>query len=139
MGGAGDPLPGAIAAAVYRTGASFALGCLFGGLVRIFVLQHLVWSINSLTHLFGRRPYANPDHSTNLAWLALPTAGESWHNNHHAFPYSARLGLEWWELDPGWWLLVALRSCGLAWDLKCPTAEGKDEKCRPPAGALDAE
>ena len=123
-------LPGLAAAAVTRTWPGFALGCLVGGVARIAVVQHLVWSINSLTHMFGARPYANADLSSNLAWLALPTAGESWHNNHHAFPYSARLGLEWWQLDIGWWTLVALRTFGLAWEIKLPTAEGRSAKRR---------
>lgn len=121
-------LPGVLGAASTRSWSGFALGCLVGGAVRIAVVQNLVWSINSLTHMFGARPYANPDHSTNLRWLALPTAGESWHNNHHAFPYSARLGFEWWEPDAGWWLLAALRALGLVWDVKLPTEEGKAAK-----------
>jgi stearoyl-CoA desaturase (delta-9 desaturase) len=124
----GVVVPGLVAFAVYGTLESLGLGLLIGGGMRLFTVQHVTWAINSLTHYFGRKPYANHDHSTNLFWLSLPTAGEAWHNNHHAFPYSARLGLEWWQLDSGWWLLVTLRQLGLVWDLKLPTAEMKAAK-----------
>ncbi|HSI57142.1 MAG TPA: acyl-CoA desaturase [Ideonella sp.] len=124
----GIVLPGVIAGGVFQTAGSVLLGALIGGGMRIFTVQHVTWAINSLTHMFGRRPYRNGDHSSNLLWLSLPTTGESWHNNHHAFPYSARLGLEWWQLDPGWWLLVVLRRLGLVWDLKLPTVESKAAK-----------
>lgn len=120
--------PGVFSFLVFGTLESFLLGTLIGGLMRVFTVQHVTWAINSLTHFFGRKTYANHDSSTNLFWLSLPTAGESWHNNHHAFPYSARLGLEWWQLDSGWWLLVTLRRLGLVWDLKLPTAESKAAK-----------
>jgi stearoyl-CoA desaturase (delta-9 desaturase) len=126
----GIVLPGVVSAAVFQTWGSFFLGMLIGGAMRIFTVQHVTWAINSLTHMFGRQPYANPDRSSNLFWLSIPTAGESWHNNHHAFPYSARLGLEWWQLDSGWWLLVAMRSLGFVWDLKLPTAENKAARRR---------
>ena len=69
-------------------------GLLWGGAVRMLVLHHMTYSINSLCHFFGRRDYVTGDHSRNLAWLALPTFGEAWHNNHHAFPTSAHHGLE---------------------------------------------
>src|SRR5919197_4554785 len=74
---------------------------LWGGAVRIFFLHHMTYSINSLCHFFGRRPFSTTDESRNLAWLALPTFGEAWHNNHHAFPRSAMHGLRAWQLDPG--------------------------------------
>ena len=126
----GIVLPGVVSAAVFQTWGSFFLGMLIGGAMRIFTVQHVTWAINSLTHMFGAQPYANEDRSSNLLWLSIPTAGESWHNNHHAFPYSARLGLEWWELDSGWWLLVAMRSLGFVWDLKLPSAESKAARRR---------
>ncbi len=98
-------------------------GLLWGGLVRIFTVHHATWSINSITHLLGRRPYTTSDRSTNVAWLALPSAGESWHNAHHAFPSSARFGLRWWQVDLGWWLISALRATGLASEVKVPGLE----------------
>ena len=68
--------------------------------MRIFLLHHVTWSINSVCHFFGRRRFDVEDHSTNVFWLALPSLGESWHHNHHAFPRSAVHGLRWWEVDP---------------------------------------
>jgi stearoyl-CoA desaturase (Delta-9 desaturase) len=92
-------------------------GMLWGGAVRIFVLHHVTFSVNSLCHFFGRQPYETGDHSRNLAWLALPTMGESWHNNHHAFPTSAKHGLRRWELDGSGAVIWALEKVGLAWDV----------------------
>jgi hypothetical protein len=67
----------------------------------VFLLHPATFSINSLCHFFGGRPFATGDESRNLAWLAPATLGEAWHNNHHAFPTSARHGLGRWQLDPG--------------------------------------
>jgi stearoyl-CoA desaturase (delta-9 desaturase) len=90
-------------------------GLLWGGAVRMLFLHHATFSINSLCHFFGRRGFATTDESRNLAWLALPTFGEAWHNNHHAFPTSAHHGLRWWQLDPSAWLIDALERLGLVW------------------------
>jgi stearoyl-CoA desaturase (Delta-9 desaturase) len=90
---------------------------LWGGAVRIFLVHHATFSINSLCHFFGRRPFATDDQSRNLAWLAPLSLGEAWHNNHHAFPTSARHGLGRWQLDPSAWLISALERCRLAWDV----------------------
>jgi stearoyl-CoA desaturase (Delta-9 desaturase) len=92
-------------------------GLLWGGAVRIFCLHHATFSINSLCHFFGRRRFATSDESRNLSWLSLPTLGEAWHNNHHAFPTSARHGLRWWQLDPSAWLIFGLERSGLVWDV----------------------
>ena len=92
-------------------------GLLWGGAVRVFLLHHVTFSINSLCHSFGRRPFSTGDESRNLAWLAPLAFGESWHNNHHAFPTSARHGLRGWQLDPGGWLIAGLERCHLAWDV----------------------
>jgi stearoyl-CoA desaturase (delta-9 desaturase) len=91
-------------------------GLLWGGAVRIFVLHHTTFSINSLCHFFGRQRFETGDESRNLAWLALPTLGEAWHNNHHAFPTSARHGLDSW-LDPSAGVIWLLERLGLAWDV----------------------
>ncbi|HEU4658037.1 MAG TPA: fatty acid desaturase, partial [Capillimicrobium sp.] len=74
-------------------------GLLWGGFVRMLVVHHVTYSINSLCHFFGRRDYVTEDESRNLAWLAPLSFGEAWHNNHHAFPRSARHGMKWWEVD----------------------------------------
>jgi stearoyl-CoA desaturase (Delta-9 desaturase) len=92
-------------------------GLLWGGAVRMFFLHHATFSINSLCHFFGRRRFATGDQSRNLSWLALPTLGEAWHNNHHAFPTSAHHGLRWWQLDPSGWLIDGLERLGLVWDV----------------------
>jgi stearoyl-CoA desaturase (Delta-9 desaturase) len=92
-------------------------GLLWGGAVRMFLLHHATFSINSLCHFFGRQRFATGDESRNLQWLALPTLGEAWHNNHHAFPTSARHGLRWWQLDPSAWLIAGMERSGLAWDV----------------------
>ena len=98
-------------------------GLLWGGAVRIFFLHHATFSINSLCHFFGRRRFATGDESRNLLWLALPTLGEAWHNNHHAFPTSARHGLRWWQLDPSAWCITGLERLGLIWDVVRVTPE----------------
>jgi len=111
---------------------------LWGGLVRIFLVHHITWSINSICHFFGRRRFATDDHSTNVFWLALPSLGEAWHHNHHAFPRSAFHGLRWYELDPSGWLILALARAGLAWDVirvSPESARAKLAKAAAPAPA----
>src|SRR4051794_22889264 len=105
-------------------GGSIAAGLtalLWGGAVRVFVLHHVTYSVNSLCHMFGRQSFETKDESRNLAWLALPTFGEAWHNNHHAFPTSAVHGLGRWQLDPSALLIVGLEKLGLVWDVVRPT------------------
>ncbi|HEV7942115.1 MAG TPA: acyl-CoA desaturase [Solirubrobacteraceae bacterium] len=101
---------------------------LWGGLVRIFLVHHVTWSINSICHFFGTRRFPIEDHSTNVFWLALPSLGEAWHHNHHAFPRSAFHGLRWWELDPSGWLILGMARIGLAWDVVRVSAESQREK-----------
>jgi len=90
-------------------------GLVWGGLVRIFLVHHVTFSINSVCHFFGRRRFGTPDRSGNVSWLALITFGESWHNNHHAFPTSAFHGLSRGELDLGGLFIQMLERLGLAW------------------------
>ena len=92
-------------------------GLLWGGLVRMFVLHHVTYSINSLCHFFGSRDFDTDDESRNLAWLAPMSFGESWHNNHHAYPTSAHHGHGVWQVDPGAGLIWTLEKLGLAWDV----------------------
>jgi stearoyl-CoA desaturase (Delta-9 desaturase) len=99
------------------TAAGAALGFLWGGLVRVFFVHHITWSINSVCHFLGTRRFDVDDHSTNVFWLALPSLGESWHHNHHAFPRSAEHGLRRWELDPSALVIRALERVGLAWNV----------------------
>src|ERR687889_1380495 len=92
-------------------------GLLWGGGVRMLVVHHVTYSINSLCHFFGRKDYKTGDESRNLGWLSVITFGESWHNNHHAFPTSARHGLRRHQWDPSAWVITALERVGLAWDV----------------------
>ena len=94
-----------------------ATGLLWGGLVRVFLVHHVTWSVNSICHFLGTRRFEVEDHSTNVFWLALPSLGESWHHNHHAFPRSAVHGLRRWELDPSALVIRTMESLGLAWNV----------------------
>jgi stearoyl-CoA desaturase (delta-9 desaturase) len=96
--------------------------------VRIFLLHHVTWSINSVCHFFGTRRFAVEDHSTNVFWLSLLSFGESWHHNHHTFPRSARHGLRWWEIDPTAWLIRGMRRVRLAWNVVEITPERQRQK-----------
>ena len=107
-------------------------GLVWGGLVRIFLVHHVTWSVNSICHFFGRRRFAIEDRSTNVAWLSLLSLGESWHHNHHAFPRSAFHGLRWWEVDLSGVIIAGLERCGLAWNVVRITRERQLQK----AGAL---
>jgi stearoyl-CoA desaturase (delta-9 desaturase) len=113
-------------------------GLLWGGLVRIFLLHHVTWSINSICHFFGRRRFEVEDHSTNVWWLALPSFGEAWHHNHHAFPRSAKHGLRRLELDPSGWVIALLEKLGLVWDVVRITPERQQQKLAAAAGAPGA-
>jgi stearoyl-CoA desaturase (delta-9 desaturase) len=93
-------------------------GLLWGGLARIFLVHHVTWSVNSVCHLWGRRPFKNDDQSRNNFLFGVLALGEGWHNNHHAFPTSARHGLRWWQIDISYWFIRALAFLGLAWNVK---------------------
>ena len=90
---------------------------LWGGLMRVLVLHHVTYSINSLCHFFGRKRFDTGDESRNLAWLAPLSFGEAWHNNHHAFPTSAAHGMRRWEVDVSAALIWTLEKTGLAWNV----------------------
>jgi stearoyl-CoA desaturase (delta-9 desaturase) len=113
----GLALPFGLGVALGGTVAAGLTGLLWGGAVRMLVLHHVTFSINSLCHVFGRRPYATGDESRNLGWLAAASFGEAWHNNHHAFPTSATHGLERRQFDPSALVIGGLERAGLAWDV----------------------
>jgi stearoyl-CoA desaturase (delta-9 desaturase) len=97
------------------TGALLAL--FWGGFVRVFFVHHITWSINSICHFFGSRRFETDDRSTNVAWLAVPSLGEAWHHNHHAFPRAAVQGMRWWEVDISGLTIRAMAKVGLAWNV----------------------
>jgi stearoyl-CoA desaturase (Delta-9 desaturase) len=108
-------------------------GILWGGLVRVFLLHHVTYSINSLCHFFGRKSFDTGDESRNLLWLAPLSLGESWHNNHHAFPTSARHGLKRWEIDISAGVIWVLEKLGLVWDVVRIPPERQARKAVSPA------
>jgi len=103
-------------------------GFLWGGLLRIFISLNLVLFITSLAHIIGHQSYKSGDHSTNNIWFAIPTLGESWHNNHHAFPNAAVVGWRWWQVDISGWVILLLEKLGLVWDVNIPTHEMRKNK-----------
>jgi len=114
----------------YLVGGSWERGVeamVWGGLLRIFLYQHATFSVNSICHLFGRRAYRSRDESRNNWLVALLVFGEGWHNNHHAFPSSARHGLDRFQLDVSWWVIRGMEKLGLVWDVKRP---GSDQLAR---------
>lgn len=124
----GLAVPALIGLAVTGTGAGAALGLLWGGLVRILLVQHVTWSVNSVCHLWGTRRFRSKDHSRNNLIFGLLALGEGWHHNHHAFPTSARHGLRWWELDLSYLFIRLMGSVGLASDIRVPDAERMADK-----------
>ncbi len=115
--GAGLAVPFGLGVALTGSVVGGLTAMLWGGAVRVFLLHHVTFSINSLCHTFGRRRFSTGDESRNLAWLAPFSFGEAWHNNHHAFPTSARHGLGRWQVDPGSWFIAGLEQSHLAWDV----------------------
>ncbi|WP_072622813.1 acyl-CoA desaturase [Spirulina major] len=110
----------------------YALGgwpfVVWGIFVRLIVVMHCTWFVNSATHMFGYRTFDSDDKSRNCWWVALVTYGEGWHNNHHAYQYSAQHGIKWWELDLTWAIIRMLRFLGLATDVKLIPQEVLDSK-----------
>ena len=108
----------ALAGVLFLLGETLAVGgwslVLWGIPLRLVLVYHVTWLVNSATHTFGYRRFASRDRSTNCWWVAVLSFGEGWHNNHHAFPYSARQGLQWFEFDLSWHHIRLLRFLGLA-------------------------
>lgn len=124
----GLAIPAAVGGLAHQSLAGAGYGLLWGGLVRTFMVHHSTWAINSVCHVFGRRPFKIRDQARNNWFVAILTFGEGWHNNHHAFPYSAPHSLRWWQYDPNGWVIASLRAFGLAWDVRSPSAEAVQEK-----------
>jgi stearoyl-CoA desaturase (Delta-9 desaturase) len=115
-------VPGvALAVALYFIGGPAAL--VWGFFVSTSLLWHGTFTINSLSHMFGKRRYTTTDDSKNNPILAIVTMGEGWHNNHHYYPRSVRQGFFWWEIDMSYYVLKGLEAIGLVWDLHVPSAK----------------
>jgi stearoyl-CoA desaturase (delta-9 desaturase) len=106
------------------------LGFIWGGLARVFFVHHITWSINSVCHFWGSRPYDCHDESRNNFVFGVIGFGEGWHNNHHAFPTSARHGLKWWQFDASYWVIRGMELVGLAHKVKVPPAAALAAKAR---------
>jgi len=119
----GLALPFAVAWAITGSVDRGIEAFVWAGLVRVFVFDQVTWSVNSICHTFGRRQYATTDESRNVGVVAVLTFGEGWHNNHHAFPGSARHGLGRYQVDVSWMLIRGLERLGLVWNVKLPTPE----------------
>jgi stearoyl-CoA desaturase (delta-9 desaturase) len=121
-------IPALIGYALTGTVVGACTAFLWGGPVRVLVGHHVTWSTNSICHFFGRRPFESGDHSTNNWLLSLVSFGESWHNNHHAFPSSAVHGLRWWQVDITAMVIRTMQLLGLARNVKTPSAGALQRK-----------
>jgi len=121
-------IPFALGFAVTGALAGALTALFWAGFVRIFLVHHVTWSINSICHFFGRRRFDLEDQSTNVAWLAIPSLGEAWHHNHHAFPRSAAHGLRRREIDLSALMITAMEKVGLAWNVVRITPERQQER-----------
>lgn len=116
-------IPAVVGGFVAGTWMGAVLGLIWGGLIRVFLVHHVTWSVNSVCHLWGARPYKSDDESRNNAVFGVLAMGEGWHNTHHAFPTSARHGLRWWQIDVSYYVIRMLSLLGLAWNVKLPSKE----------------
>ncbi len=113
-------IPAAVGYAIGGTAYDALIGLLWGGLLRHFLTIQATFCVNSVNHLWGTRPYPTGDQSRNNLFTGIVAFGEGWHNNHHAFPWSARHGLRWWQPDFSWWVLWMMERVGLIWRVRRP-------------------
>jgi len=118
-------LPAALGGLLTGTWTGVVTGFLWGGLARVFLVHHVTWSVNSVCHFWGLRPYKSKDESRNNVVFGYLALGEGWHNTHHAFPTSARHGLRWWQFDLTYWVIRVLAWLGLAWNVKLPSRQAQ--------------
>ncbi|MCA9303558.1 MAG: acyl-CoA desaturase [Phycisphaerales bacterium] len=114
-------IPALLGGLITMSWSGALLGFLWGGLVRVFCVHHVTWSINSVCHIWGTKPFKSRDESRNNAIFGVLAMGEGWHNNHHAFPTSARHGLRWWQIDFSYWVIWGMSKVGLALDVRIPS------------------
>ena len=118
-------LPGLLALAL---GGSFWMGVLWGGLVRVFLVHHVTWSVNSVCHTFGKREFESKDESRNQWVVGLLGLGEGWHNNHHAFPKAAYHGMKWYQFDFNALVIRSMKAVGLAKNVWMPSKEAMEAR-----------
>lgn len=118
-------LPALIGGVATHSLSGAASGLLWGGLLRMFLVQHATFAGNSLCHVFGARPFRTGDQSTNNLWLVIPTFGGAMHNTHHAFPSSAFVGFKWWHFDLGGWLIRSFARMRFVSEVKLPPPEAR--------------
>jgi len=118
-------LPAAVGGLVSGSWLGAVLGLVWGGLVRVFLVHHMTWCVNSVCHLWGMRPFRSDDHSCNNFIFGILSLGEGWHNTHHAFPTSARHGLRWWQFDISYYTIRVLAWFRLAWNVKVPSKQAQ--------------
>ncbi len=126
----GLALPAVLGGVISLRWVAVWTGLVWGGLVRIFLVHHVTWSVNSVCHLWGLRPYKSDDHSRNNFLFGVLALGEGWHNSHHAFPTSARHGLRWWQPDASYAVIRTLALLGLAWNVKVPSRQAQARERR---------
>jgi stearoyl-CoA desaturase (delta-9 desaturase) len=123
-------IPAALGGLITQSWTGVWTGLIWGGLMRVFLVHHVTWSINSVCHLWGTRPYVSDDESRNNFVFGVLALGEGYHNTHHAFPTSARHGLRWWEVDVSYYVIRGLALAGLAWDVKLPSRHAQERERR---------
>jgi stearoyl-CoA desaturase (delta-9 desaturase) len=115
-------IPTVLGGLLTMTWSGALVGFIWGGLIRILLVHHVTWSINSACHIWGRQPFRSHDHSRNNPIFGVLGLGEGWHNNHHAFPTSARHGLFWWQFDATWCVIRAMELMRLVTNVRVPAA-----------------
>ena len=123
-------IPAVLGGVITRTWMGVWTGLVWGGLIRIFLVHHVTWSVNSVCHFWGFRPYRSEDQSRNNFVFGVLALGEGWHQSHHVFPTSARHGLRWWQIDMSYQVIRTLALLGLAWNVKVPTKQAQAQQRR---------
>ncbi|HEX8325787.1 MAG TPA: fatty acid desaturase [Tepidisphaeraceae bacterium] len=123
-------IPTILGGVISMTWTGALLGLIWGGFARIFLVHHVTWSINSVCHLWGSRDYESHDESRNNFVFGVLALGEGWHNNHHAFPTSARHGLKWWQVDASYYIIAGMEAVGLASKVRLPSPQAMQAKQR---------
>jgi stearoyl-CoA desaturase (delta-9 desaturase) len=120
---AGMVIPAIIGGLISMSWMGALTGFIWGGLIRVLIEHHVTWSVNSICHIWGAHPFQTSDKSRNNLICGFLALGEGWHNNHHAFPTSARHGLRWWQFDSSWMIICCMQRLGIASKLRTPSEE----------------